>query len=96
MAKPKRILVSPAQYADIRSLANLTGIDEQEVKDAYMKSFMGDMNVFDILQPYLALAEADRQGWEYTPIFWHRTDDGVLHLTMWDMDKPDPNSWTKP
>jgi len=101
MTKPKKFLVTSGQRMEMKSLANLTGIPEQVVTDAYVKSFMNGMKPFDILQPYMAQYEADKAGWEYTPIFWHRTDDGVLHLTMWDMNKPertkyDPNTWTKP
>ena len=88
--KPKRVLIAPSQRMEMRSLANLTGIPEQVVTDAYVKSFMNGMKPYDILQPVVAQFEADAEGWEYTPIFWHRTDDGVLHLTMWDMDKPEP------
>lgn len=72
----------------MKSLANLTGIPEQVVTDAYVKSFITGMKPFDILQSVLAMYEADKEGRDYTPIYWHRTDDGVLHLTMWDMNRP--------
>ena len=60
--------------------------------DAYVKSFISGMKPYDLLQPYKAWLEAERDGRDYTPIYWHRTDDGVLHLTMWDMNKPQQDS----
>ncbi len=88
MSKPKKFLISPSKSMEMKSLANLTGVPEQVVTDAYVKSFITGMRPFDILQAYVAQHEADREGRDYTPIFWHRTDDGVLHLTMWDMNTP--------
>lgn len=85
--KSKKMLITPSRSMEMKSLANLTGIPEQVVADAYLKSFVSGMRPFDILQSVLAIHEADKNGWDYTPIFWHRTDDGVLHLTMWDMDE---------
>lgn len=85
MAKPKKFIVSSGQRMEMKSLANLTGIPEQVVTDAYVKSFVTGIKPYDILQAYLAQHEADLQGREYTPIYWYRTDDGVLHITMWDM-----------
>jgi hypothetical protein len=90
MAKPKRILIAPSQRAEMRSLAQISGIPEQYVTEAYTKSFITGGRPYDLLQITAAWLEAERDGRDYTPIFWHRTDDGVLHLTMWDMNKPEP------
>ena len=86
MAKPKRILIAPSQRMEMRSLANLTGIPESVVTDTYVQSFVTGGRPYDLLQGYAAMIEAEREDREYTPIFWHRTDDGVLHITMWDMN----------
>ena len=86
MTKPKKYLITPAKNLEMRSLANLTGIPEQIVSDTYVKSFITGVKPYDLLQPVVAQYEADKEGWEYTPIFWHRTDDGVLHLTLWDIN----------
>ena len=87
MAIHKKFLITPAKNMEMKSLANLTGIPEQVVTDAYVKSFVTGVKPYDILHSYLAQHEADLQGREYTPIYWYRTDDGVLHITMWDMNK---------
>lgn len=87
MKKPKKYLITSGQRMEMKSLANLTGIPDEIVTDAYVQSFMNGMRPYDILQPVMAQYEADKEGREYTPIFWHRTDDGVLHLTMWDMNE---------
>lgn len=39
------------------------------------------------VQVVKATMDAERDGRDFTPIFWYRTDDGVLHLTMWDMNE---------
>ena len=88
MTKPKRFLVKPSQRIEMRSLAQLSGIPEQYVTEAYTKSFVTGGRVHDLLNITKAWLEAERDGLDYTPIYWHRTDDGVLHLTMWDMNKP--------
>ncbi len=88
MTKPKKYLITGGQRMEMKSLANLTGIPDEIVTDAYVQSFMTGMKPFDLLQPVMAQYEANKEGREYTPIYWHRTDDGVLHLTMWDMNKP--------
>ena len=85
MSKPKRILIAPSQRAEMRSLAQISGIPEQYVTEAYTKSFITGGRPYDLLQITKAWLEAERDGVAYTPIFWHRTDDGVLHITMWDM-----------
>jgi hypothetical protein len=90
MAKPKRILIAPSQRSDMRVLAQLAEIPEQYVSEAYTKSFITGGRPYDLLQITKAWIEAEREGREFTPIFWHRTDDGVLHITMWEMDKPEP------
>jgi hypothetical protein len=87
MAKTKRILIAPSQRMEMRSLAQISGIPEQYVTEAYTKSFITGGRPYDLLQITKAWLEAERDGRDYTPIFWHRTDDGVLHLTMWDMNK---------
>lgn len=90
MTKPKKFIVTRGQRMEMQSLANLTGIPEQVVSDAYVKSFVTGMKPFDILQPYMAEYEANKEGREFTPVFWYRTDDGVTHLTLWDMnEQPD-------
>lgn len=92
MTKPKKFLITPSKRMEMKSLANLTGIPDQVVKDAYVQSVIYGTKPYDILQPYKAQCEAERDGRDFTPIFWHRTDDGVLHLTMWDMNKT-PSGW---
>ena len=88
MTKPKKFLVTGAQRMEMTSMAQLTGIPEQYVNEAYVKSFITGGRPYDLLQITKAWLEAERDGLDYTPIFWHRTDDGVLHITMWDMNKP--------
>lgn len=88
MSKPKKFLISSGQRIEMKSLAQLSGIPEQYVTEAYTKSFITGGRVHDYLSITKAWLEAERDGVAYTPIFWHRTDDGVLHLTMWDMNKP--------
>ena len=92
MAKPKRMLIAPSQRMEMRSLANLTGVPEHYVTEAYTRSFISGGRPYDLLHITAAWLEALEEGREFTPIFWHRTDDGVLHLTMWDMDKS-PRGW---
>ena len=88
MTKPKKFLVTSGQRNEMKSLANLTGIPEQVVTNAYVKSFVTGMKPYDILQPYMAEYEANLEGREFTRIYWYRADDGVTHLTMWDMNEP--------
>jgi len=98
MKKPKKFLITGGQRMEMKSLANLTGVPEQIVTDAYVQSYMTGMRPYDILQPYVAMVEAERDGRDYTRIYWHKTDDGVVHLTMWDMNKPEtylPEAWFK-
>lgn len=85
MTKPKKFLITPAQIMDIRTVAQLTGVPEQVVTDTYVKSFITGMKPHALLTVVKATMEAERDGRDFTPIFWCRTDDGVLHLTMWDM-----------
>jgi hypothetical protein len=70
---------------EMRAMANVTGIPEQYVTEAYTRSFITGMRPYDNLLITKGWLEAERDGVAYTPIFWHRTDDGVLHITMWDM-----------
>lgn len=83
--KRKKYVITSGQRMEMKSLANLTGIPDQIVTDAYVQSYMTGVRPYDILQPYVAMMEAERDGRNYTRIYWHRTDDGVLHITMWDM-----------
>ena len=92
MYKPKRILITPAKAREMKVLANLTGIPEQLITDIHVQSLTTGGKVHDLLLIAKAWIEAERDGRDYTPIFWHRTDDGVLHITMWDMDKS-PRGW---
>ncbi len=88
MTKPKKILITPSQRMEMKAMSNLSGIPEQFVTEAYTRSFIIGMKPWTILQITAAWLEAERDGRDFTPIFWHRTDDGVTHLTMWDMNKP--------
>ena len=101
MTKPKKILITPSQRMEMKAWSNLSGIPEQFVTEAYTRSFIIGMKPWDILQITAAWLEAERDGRDYTPIFWHRTDDGVTHLTMWDMNEPQDYGashvqWSKP
>jgi hypothetical protein len=88
--KPKRVLIAPSQRMEMRSLAQISGIPEQYVTEAYTKSFITGGRPYDLLQITAAWLEAEKEGRDYPPIFWHRTEDGVLHLTMWDMNQTEP------
>lgn len=96
MKKPKKFLITGGQRMEMKSLANLTGVPEQIVTDAYVQSYMTGMRPYDILQPYVAMVEAERDGRDYTRIYWHKTDDGVVHLTMWDMNEPKDEGFMLP
>jgi hypothetical protein len=56
-------------------------------------------SVYTLLQPLRALLEAERDGRDFTRVYWHKTDDGVTHLTLWDMnepsDKTNPVVWSR-
>jgi hypothetical protein len=100
--KPKKLLVTHTTLAQHRALAAMVDVPTEEVTDAYIrsvtireasKSYAG-IGLYSMLQPLIAMREADKEGREYTPIFWHRTEDGVMHLTMWDMNTPNDNSNT--
>ena len=97
--KPKKLLVTHTMLAQHRALASLVEVPVDEVTDAYIHGQNYGLGIYTMLQPLMAMREADKEGREYTPVFWHRTDDGVLHLTMWDMNTPKvwstPNSPTK-
>jgi hypothetical protein len=41
-----------------------------------------------MLQPLMAMHEAERDGRDFTRVYWYRTEDGVTHLTLWDMNPP--------
>lgn len=88
MTKPKKFLITGGQRMEMKSLANLTGVPEQYVTDAYVQSYITGVRPYDMLQGYVAMVSAEREGREFTRIYWHRTDDGVVHLTMWDMNEP--------
>ena len=92
--KPKKLLVTHTKLAQHRALAALVDVPVDEVTDAYIRSennkAYGEFGIglYTMMQALLATNTVDKEGREYTPVFWHRTDDGVLHLTMWDMNKP--------
>lgn len=91
---PKRVIFTRGQLLEHEALARLLKVPVREVTEAYMRSLnaaqyhtpMTRPSVYDLLQPLRALQEAERDGRDFTPIFWHRTEDGVLHLTMWDVN----------
>lgn len=83
--KSKKMLITPSRSMEMRALAELTGVPEQEVTNTYIRSFITGMKPYHLLMVVQASMEAERDGRDFTPIFWHRTDDGVLHITMWDM-----------
>ena len=85
MTKPKKLIFTRGQSMEMRAMAQLTGVPEQEVTDAYVKSYIWGTKPYYILQVVKATMEAERDGHDFTPIYWYRTDDGVLHITMWDM-----------
>jgi hypothetical protein len=87
MKQTKKYLITGRQHMEMKAMANVTGIPEEYVTEAYGKSFIYGGSAYDYLQITKAWLEAERDGRDYTPIYWHRTDDGVLHLTMWDMNK---------
>lgn len=91
MTKPKKVLITPAQTMEMRAMAQLTGVPEKDVTDAYVKSYIWGTKPYHLLQVVKATMEAERDGHDFTPIYWYRTDDGVLHLTMWDMNEPQAN-----
>jgi hypothetical protein len=78
------------------ALAKLVGVTRADVTGAYIRTLNEDghppptirQSVYDLLQPLVATLEAMREGRDFTHVYWHRTDDGVTHLTLWDMDKP--------
>jgi hypothetical protein len=91
--KPKKLLVTHTKLAQHRALAALVDVPVEEVNDAYCRGQEDRMlpygiGLYAMLQPLIAMRDADKEGREYTPVFWHRTEDGVLHLTMWDMNTP--------
>lgn len=85
MTKRKKVLITPAQNMEMRAMAQLTGVPEEEVTNAYVKSFITGVKPYHLLYVVKATMEAERDGRDFTPIYWYRTDDGVLHITMWDM-----------
>jgi hypothetical protein len=94
--KPKKLLVTHTTLAQHRALAALVEVPVDEVTNAYIRSehnksstTYAGIGIYAMLQPLIAMREADKEGREYTPVFWHRTEDGVMHLTMWDMNTPD-------
>ena len=86
----KKVIFTRAQRAEHTALANLTGIPEFEVTDAHINSVgeTGHRGIYAQLQPVLATLEAERDGRDFTRVYWYRTEDGVTHLTLWDMNKP--------
>jgi len=104
---PKRVIFTRGQLLEHEALARLLKMPVREVTEAYMRSLnaaqyhtpMTRPSVYGLLQPLRALQEAERDGRDFTPIFWHRTEDGVLHLTMWDVNKPNdkanPVAWSR-
>lgn len=91
--KPKKLLVTHTTLAQHRALGALVNVPVDEVTDAYIRGQENGMMNYNIglyamLQPLIAMRDADKEGREYTPVFWHRTDDDVLHLTLWDMNTP--------
>lgn len=102
--KPKKLLVTHTTLAQHRALAALVEVPVDEVTDAYIRSENNKaygnvgIGIYAMLQPLMAMRDADKEGREYTPVFWHRTEDGVMHLTMWDMNTPNDNTvvWSTP
>ena len=90
--KPKKLLVTHTTLAQLRALGALVDVSQQEVTDAYLHGQNYNLGLYTMLQALIATNTADKEGREYTPVFWHRTEDGVMHLTMWDMNKPDDNT----
>jgi hypothetical protein len=88
MTKPKKLLVTHTALAQHRALASLVGVPVDEVTDAHIRGHDYGFSIYAMLQPLIAMREADKEGREYTPVFWHRTEDGVMHLTLWDMNTP--------
>jgi hypothetical protein len=86
----KKVIFTRAQRAEHTALANLVRIPVSEVTDAHINSVgaTGHRGIYSLLQPVLATLEAERDGRDFTRVYWHRTDDGVTHLTLWDMNKP--------
>ena len=101
--KPKKLLVTHTMLAQHRALAALVDVPVEEVTDAYIRGQESGMlpygiGLYAMMQALIAMRDADKEGREYTPVFWHRTEDGVMHLTMWDMNKPNENTvvWSTP
>jgi hypothetical protein len=88
MTKPKKLLVTHTKLAQHRALAALVDVPVEEVNDAYILGHDYGLGLYAMLQPLLAMRDADKEGREYTPVFWHQTEDGVMHLTLWDMNTP--------
>jgi len=86
--KPTKLLVTRNTLYQHRALASLVDVPVQEVTDAHIRSHDSGLGIYAMLQPLMAMRDADKEGREYTPVFWHRTDDDVLHLTLWDMNTP--------
>jgi hypothetical protein len=86
----KKVVFTRAQRVEHTSLSHLTGIPVSEITDAHMRALneAGHRGIYAQLQPVMATLEAERDGRDFTRIYWHRTDDGVTHLTLWDMNKP--------
>jgi hypothetical protein len=88
----KKLVFTPTQLRAHDALANLTGVTRDDVTDAHANAHSynesGHSGIYARLQPVLAMYEAEREGRDFTPIYWYRTDDGVRHLTLWDMNKP--------
>jgi hypothetical protein len=86
----KKVILTRRQRAEQLALANLTRIPLSEVTDAHMRIFneAGHLGIYAQLQPVLATLEAERDGRDFTRVYWYRTEDGVTHLTLWDMNPP--------
>ena len=87
----KKVIFTRAQRAEQTALANLVGVPLSEVTKAHVQALnlTGHRGIYAQLQPVMATLEAEREGRDFTRVYWHKTDDGVTHLTLWDMNKRD-------
>jgi len=91
----KKVILTRRQRAEQLALANLTRIPLSEVTDAHTRiNEAGHLGLYAQLQPVLATLEAERDGRDFTRVYWHKTDDGVTHMTLWDMHEPNDKANT--
>jgi len=102
----KKVVLTRGQLNEHSALANLLGVPRNDVTGAYVRTLneygnatpTSRQNVYNLLQPVMATLEAERDGRDFTRVYWHRTDDGVTHLTLWNMNTPNDNTvvWLPP